>query len=221
VSGAELAQGVSTVATTFTAPVRTVLIALDDPGSAGNPVTDRQLLLGLDGATRALDATGAERAPVLLTEDNRSVLAYDVVPDPSDADRIRKPVVVTVASRRDWSLVGVMGSASLDAAGAIALVAARGLDAVLDPLAPPPPAGSVAPASVLVWEGPGAHRRAARDRQGPRQRTRGARGAAARAVRHAQAGSTTTGAAAPSQGHGLTTHRSPCPRSATSSCIRT
>jgi len=154
VSGAELAQGVSTVATTFTAPVRTVLIALDDPGATGTPVTDRQLLLGLDGATRALDATGAESAPVLLTEDNRSLLAYDVVPDPSDANRIRKPVVVTVASRRDWSLVGVMGSALLDAAGAIALVAARGLDAVLDPLAPPPPAGSVAPASVLVWEGP-------------------------------------------------------------------
>ena len=154
VSGAELAQGVSTVATTFTAPVRTVLIALDDPGATGTPVTDRQLLLGLDGATRALDASGAESAPVLLTEDNRSLLAYDVVTDPSDANRIRKPVVVTVASRRDWSLVGVMGSALLDAAGAIALVAARGLDAVLDPLAPPPPAGSVAPASVLVWEGP-------------------------------------------------------------------
>jgi len=63
-------------------------------------------------------------------------------------------VVVTVASRRDWSLVAVMGSASLDAAGVIALVAARGLDAVLDPLAPPAPAGSVAPASVLVWDGP-------------------------------------------------------------------
>lgn len=154
VSGAELAQGVSTVATTFAAPVRTVLIALDDPGAAGDPVSDRQLLLGLDGATRALDASGAERAPVLLTQDNRSLLAYDVVPEPSGANRLRKPVVVTVASRRDWSLVGVMGSAALDAAGVIAMVAARGLDAVLDPLAPPPPTGSVAPASVLVWDGP-------------------------------------------------------------------
>jgi hypothetical protein len=154
VSGAELAQGVSTVATTFAAPVRTVLIVLDDPGAAGHPVADRQLLLGLDGAARALDATGAESAPVLLTEDNRSLLAYDVRPESGDANRIRKPVVVTVASRRDWSLVAVMGSAVLDAAGVIALVAARGLDAVLDPLAPPPPAGSVAPASLLVWDGP-------------------------------------------------------------------
>ena len=59
-----------------------------------------------------------------------------------------------MASRRDWSLVGVMGSGSLDAASMIALIAARGLDAVLDPLAPPPPAGGVAPASVLVWDGP-------------------------------------------------------------------
>ena len=91
---------------------------------------------------------------MLLTQDNRSLLAYDVLPDPADASRVRKPVVVTVASRRDWSLVGVMGSASLDAASVIALIAARGLDAVLDPLAPPPPAGSVAPASVLVWDGP-------------------------------------------------------------------
>jgi hypothetical protein len=154
VSGVELAQGVSTVATTFAAPVRTVLIVLDDPGAAGNPVADRQLLLGLDGATRTLDAIGAESAPVLLTEDNRSLLAYDVRPEPGDANRIRKPVVVTVASRRDWSLVAVMGSAVLDAAGVIALVAARGLVAVLDPLAPPPPAGSVAPASLLVWDGP-------------------------------------------------------------------
>lgn len=177
VSGAELAQGVSTVATTFTAPVRTVLIALDDPGAAGNPVTDRQLLLGLDGATRALDATGAESAPVLLTEDNRSLLAYDVVPDPSDEARIRKPVVVTVASRRDWSLVGVMGSAALDAAGVIALVAARGLDGVLDPLAPPPPAGSVAPASVLVWDGP-----VRTDAQRAITQARAARGALPRAL---------------------------------------
>ncbi|NUZ08358.1 DUF6603 domain-containing protein [Piscinibacter koreensis] len=153
VGGVELAQGVSTVATTFAAPVRTVLIALDDPSAAGAPLADRQLLLGLDGATRVRDA-GIERAPVLLSADNRSVLAYDVRPDAAEAERVTQPVVVTVASRRDWSLVGVMGSASLDAAGAIALVAARGLDAALDPLVPPAPPGSVAPASVLAWDGP-------------------------------------------------------------------
>jgi hypothetical protein len=47
-----------------------------------------------------------------------------------------------------------MGSAVLDAAGVIALVAAPGIVAVLDPHAPPPPACSVAPASLMVWDGP-------------------------------------------------------------------
>ncbi len=46
-----------------------------------------------------------------------------------------KPVVVTIASEEGWSLVGVMGSSQLDAAGAIALVSARGLDAAVRPFA--------------------------------------------------------------------------------------
>ncbi len=55
---------------------------------------------------------------------------------PGRCEPLGKPVVVTVASRRGWSLVGVMGSALLDAAGVIALIAARGLDAVLDAARP-------------------------------------------------------------------------------------
>ena len=46
-----------------------------------------------------------------------------------------------------------MGSVELDAASAIALVADRGLDAALRPLAAINPA-SVPPASVLAWIGP-------------------------------------------------------------------
>ena len=110
VSGAELARGVSTVTTTFAEPVRCVLIALDDPAALGDAVDGRQLLLGLDGAARAQDAIGQDRAPVLLTMDNRSVLAYDIVPDKPDANGTRAPVVVTIASQRGWALVGVMGS---------------------------------------------------------------------------------------------------------------
>ena len=153
VSGAELARGVSTVTTTFTEPAQCVLIALDDPAALGDPVDGRQLLLGLDGAARAQDATGGDRAPVLLTMDNRSVLAYDILPAAPDANGARAPVVVTIASQRGWALVGVMGSVDLDAASAIVLVAARGLDAALQPLAPTD-AATVPPASVLTWIGP-------------------------------------------------------------------
>jgi hypothetical protein len=147
VGGAELARGISTVTTTFATTPRTVLIALDDPAAAGNPVAARQLLLGLDGAVRARDAAGNERAPVLLAMDNRSVLAYDVVPD---GDR---PVVVTIASEAGWSLVGVMASAELDATGAVALLSSRGLDAAMQPFAVASPVEGAA-TSRLAWVAP-------------------------------------------------------------------
>ena len=153
VSGAELARGVSTVTTTFAEPVRCVLIALDDPAALGDPVDGRQLLLGFDGAERARDAKGEERAPVLLTMDNRSVLAYDIVPDQPDANGVRAPVVITIASQRGWALVGVMGSVELDAESAIALVTARGFDTALRPLAVTNNVSAL-PASVLIWMGP-------------------------------------------------------------------
>ena len=142
VSGAELAHGVSTVATTFTKPPKSVIIVVDDPAAFGDQVGTRQLLLGLDGASRARDAAGRERPPLLLSMENRSVLAYDIVPD-----NIR-PVVVSIASDLGWSLAGVMGSDVLDATGAIALLSARGLDAAMSPLA----AGTGA--SLLQWSGP-------------------------------------------------------------------
>jgi large repetitive protein len=148
VQGAELARGESTVTTTFAVAARCVLIALDDPAAAGDPLAARQLLLGLDGATRAIDVLGFERAPVLLAMDNRSVLAYDVVPE---ADGTRA-VVVTIASQADWSLVGVMASATLDATAAVALLATRGFDAALAPLAGAS-AGADAPPCVLAWDG--------------------------------------------------------------------
>jgi hypothetical protein len=145
VSGAELAQGVSTVTTTFSEAPRTVVIVLDDPAAFGNPVGGRQLLLGLDGADRARDAAGADRAPVLLAMENRSVLAYDIVPEDD------KPVVVTIASEFGWSLVGVMGSSALDATGAIALISSRGLDAALRPFST---GASGEEESRLGWQGP-------------------------------------------------------------------
>jgi hypothetical protein len=78
--------------------------------------------------------------------ENRSVLAYDIVPERE------RPVVVTIASETGWSLVGVMGSAQLDSAGAIALISARGLDAAIRPLAWK--SAAAGKPSVLRWLGP-------------------------------------------------------------------
>ena len=163
VSGAELARGVSTVTTTFAGAPRTVLIVLDDPAAAGDPVAARQLLLGLDGAERARDAAGGERAPVLLTMDNRSVLAYDVVPARA------KPVVVTIASEEGWSLVGVMASEDVDATGAVTLVSSRGLDAAMQPFAAASSTEGVA-TSRLAWVGA---TRSAADRVTAKARSQG------------------------------------------------
>ena len=178
VTGAELARGISTVTTTFSMATRTVLIVLDDPGAAGDPATDRQLVLGLDGASRALDAAGNERAPVLLTMDNRSVLAYDIVPDSSDA-----PVVVSIASEEGWSLAGVMASAEVDATGAVALLSSRGFDAVLQPLAVVDPA-SAAASSRVAWIAP---TRSADERAVAKARAQGGLAVAALARRMARA----------------------------------
>jgi hypothetical protein len=146
VGGAELARGVSTVTTTFSEAPSTVVVVLDDPAAFGDAVGARQLLLGLDGADRALDAAGQERPPVLLSAENRSVLAYDIVPETG------RSVVVTIASELGWSLVGVMGSAQLDAAGAIALISARGLDTAVRTFASA--GGSAGETSRLQWLGP-------------------------------------------------------------------
>jgi hypothetical protein len=82
---------------------------------------------------------------VLLATENRSVLAYDIVPQRN------RPVMVAIASETGWSLVGVMGSAQLDSAGAIALISARGLDAAGQPLASK--SAAAGEQSVLGWLG--------------------------------------------------------------------
>ncbi len=143
VSGAELARGLSTVSTRFSQAVTTVLVVLDDPEALGGDVDGRRLVLGLDGATRAVDAAGNERLPVVLVAENRSVLAYDVVPTAEGS-----PVIVTVATEQGWSLAGVLGASGISAESAIASIAARGLDACLRPLVPGRGGGA-----RLVWLG--------------------------------------------------------------------
>ena len=167
VSGAELARGVTTVSTRFMTAPRSVVLILDDPAVTGRDIGARQLLLGIDGAHRAADAAGTELPPVLMTMDNRSVLAYEVVPE-LDAAGLPRPVVVSVASEEGWSLVGVMGADALDPQAALNLIAARGLQAALVPLAPRSVTAQGGGAlSRLDWIGPvrtDAQRRAARAR---------------------------------------------------------
>lgn len=128
---AELVKGISTVTTRFTEPVRSVVIILDDPTAFGATAAGgRGLAMGLDGADRATGPDGQEAPPILMTSENRSVLAYDIVPEGHD-----RPVVVTIATELAWSLVGVMGGQG-SAADAVAGLAERGLDAALRPLAP-------------------------------------------------------------------------------------
>jgi large repetitive protein len=131
VAGAELTEGLSTVSTRFALEVTSVLLVLDDPEALGGSVDGRRLALGLDGATRATDPAGEERPPVVLSAENRTVLAYDVVPTPDP-----RPVAVTVATEHGWSLAGVLGASGASADSAIGSIAAGGLDASLRPIVP-------------------------------------------------------------------------------------
>ena len=115
-AGAELTAGLSTVTTRFARPCH------DRGGRARRSrrrsAARRRAPPRCSGSTapRARPTpAGEERPPVLLSAENRNVLAYDVVPD-----RGPRPVTVTVASEEGWSLAGVLG-----AAGATARVGAR------------------------------------------------------------------------------------------------
>jgi hypothetical protein len=126
----------------FAAPVVSVLLVIDDPDvvEAGRRFVDggRDLLLGLDGATRARDRDGQVRKPVVIAAENRTVIAYDVIPEPKppEAGGVGPPAVtVTVATGTDWALVAAMASDDLNADAAAALVTARGLEAAVAPLA--------------------------------------------------------------------------------------
>ncbi|MFL5937814.1 MAG: DUF6603 domain-containing protein [Gaiellaceae bacterium] len=167
VSGAELAQGLSTVSTRFSLRVTAVLVVLDDPEALGGSVDGRRLVLGLDGAARTLDADGKEHPPIVLNAENRTVLAYEIEPSPEDATR---PITVTIATEEGWSLAGVLGAVGTTARSAIALIAERGLDAALRPIVPGKGGGA-----SLVWLGeksPDAPRRRRTRKTQPKKRGR-------------------------------------------------
>jgi len=149
VTGAELSQGECSVSTRFALAPRCVLITLDDPATQGESVDQRQLLMGLDGARRTTDAQGQDKAPLLLTQGLRSVLAYEVEPLYDEQEQ-PLPCVVNIAAQAGWHLVGVMASASLSPQAALALLAESGFDAALQSLAQ---VGEGAVATRIAWQG--------------------------------------------------------------------
>ena len=189
VSGAELSQGECSVSTRFALAPRCILIALDDPATQGMPVAGRQLLMGLAGARRVKDAQGQDKPAQVLVQGQRSVLAYEVEPE-LDVQGRPLPCTVTIATEAGWRLAAVMASATLSPQAALAVLAERGFDAALQPLAL---SGSCALSALLQWQGP---LRSPRQRAKSQTAARGhAQPAAARPLRlspRAKAGTPTT-----------------------------
>ncbi len=157
IHAAELVAGTAIVSTRFREAVTAVAIVLDDPIDSE---AARGLSLTLEGANRASNPNGSSVAPAIVAIGNRSVLVYDIVPDPATPRSAAGAVTVSVLSQDGWHLAGVLGSAE-GSALIVERVVANGLDAVLQPLVqsaggtvqlvwipqatptPPPPADSL------------------------------------------------------------------------------
>jgi hypothetical protein len=72
-------------------------------------------------------------APAIVAIGNRSVLVYDIVPDPAVPRSRAGIVTVSVLSQDGWHLAGVLGSGG-GSALIVERVVANGLDAALQPL---------------------------------------------------------------------------------------
>ncbi len=143
VPAASAVRGRGVVTTRLPADTRTVVVALrPEPGAdlAG-------LVLGIDGARRAVGADGAEVAPTLVASGARSHLIYQLVPDPGAPS-----IDVSVGSDDRWRLLGVVGGPDGGADGAATVagrLAAEGAEALLAPLLRSP-----AGAATVTWSAP-------------------------------------------------------------------
>jgi hypothetical protein len=153
VRAAELAAGTTTLVTRFANALTTLVIVIDDPAAGGDIVAERELLLGLDGALRALRPDGKPLAPQVLNQGNRSVIAYALVPLADERGEPERPVV-TIASEPGWSVVGVAGHATLAPDAVLARIAAHGLEAALVPLVARGSGAAAAAVTRLQWIGP-------------------------------------------------------------------
>jgi hypothetical protein len=115
----------SPVVRTTLPPITSVIVVSLDAGSAADL---SGLTVGITGATRPLDGDGNPAPPIVVTAHGRTHLAYDVEPSAN-----QQPVVVSIGTDSDWSLVGVMGGVT--SAAAIAnLLATGGAAGLLAPL---------------------------------------------------------------------------------------
>jgi hypothetical protein len=132
VPGAELVDAAPLVTTRFTDAVTAVAVLLDDP--LGTEAA-RGLGLALNGASRAVDAAGAEIPPVVVALGNRSAVVYAVVPD-SVVDRRGGAVAVGVASQAGWHVAGMVGSPGI-VGDLVDRLTRTGIDALIRPLVGP------------------------------------------------------------------------------------
>ncbi|MEO5900049.1 MAG: hypothetical protein ABIR68_07940, partial [Ilumatobacteraceae bacterium] len=117
----------------------------DKPGAAAADAVQMRLV----GATRAMDANGANVPPVLLVQGLRTVLLFAIAPEPltdvTRADAIDPNILVIVDGARDAHLAGVAASTgTIDELAAT--ITSNGFDAAI---ANPLPGGSGA--RSIAW----------------------------------------------------------------------
>jgi hypothetical protein len=103
----------------------------------------------------------------VLTQGNRSVIAYPLAPLANAQGESERPTV-TIASEPGWSVVAVAGHATLAADAVLARIAAHGLEAALVPLVARGSGAAAAALTRLQWVGP----RRSETRIGARRRRR-------------------------------------------------
>jgi hypothetical protein len=89
------------------------------------------LSIGIDGATRVVDAAGEPTPPVVVSARGRTHLLYDL--EPNAIERRPTPVGVTIGCDATWGVAGVMGGTG-SAADSATLLAATGAAHLLAPV---------------------------------------------------------------------------------------
>jgi hypothetical protein len=123
----------ATVTTRFDAPVRAVAIAVDEASGAGDPARDLQMRLV--GARRSTAADGTPLPPQALVEGVRTILVFQIEPQP-DEGTLDPHVLVSVDGTRGGQLSGVAGTPEGAAALLTALTAGGFNAAIAPPLRP-------------------------------------------------------------------------------------
>lgn len=121
----------SQITTRFDRPVRSVAVAIDDAALAGQPDAASRVVVRLRGAERAVDAAGGVVAPRILVSGIRTILVFDVEPQPLPLPEDRDPnVAVIVENTRQGDLAGVAATTG-DSDELLRTIATAGFDAAI------------------------------------------------------------------------------------------